>query len=266
MLRAATSVLLLLLASSFLVVEAASGAQQLTATSAVVMGCAVTVAGLLFVRTVRITNEVMLKWQAANHDGGVRVGRGDLEANASNATAQLADIARYTSLLLPPVPLGREQAFKEQLERAVDKKLLAGSRQFRKVVGVIGAATRQKLRAADAAAAAAGEPRYDVLVETLDRMLAVQVVVSSASMSSPTSPAAADEPRLHRASAQAPARISPWLGSGGEARILVREIGAADHSTPGGVPDHHDGIGLSDSRLSDAHRAMQDDSTVLLVR
>ena len=203
MLRAATSVLLLLLASSFLVVEAASGAQQLTATSAVVMGCAVTVAGLLFVRTVRITNEVMLKWQAANHDGGVRVGRGDLEANASNATAQLADIARYTSLLLPPVPLGREQAFKEQLERAVDKKLLAGSRQFRKVVGVIGAATRQKLRAADAAAAAAGEPRYDVLVETLDRMLAVQVVVSSASMALPhqqqlMSRACIVRPRRHR--------------------------------------------------------------------
>ena len=30
-------------------------------------------------------NSIMLKWQAANRDGGVRVGRSDLEANASDA-------------------------------------------------------------------------------------------------------------------------------------------------------------------------------------
>ena len=59
----------------------------------------------------------------------------------------------------------------------------------------------------------------------------------------------------------------PWnSASRDEVRLLVREIVADDFSTPGTVPEHHDGVTLSDERLRPEHRDMQNNDTVQLVR
>ena len=63
-----------------------------------------------------------------------------------------------------------------------------------------------------------------------------------------------------------PHRMVPWLdGQRDEVTLLLREIAKDDFSTPGGIPEHHDGISLGDRRLPDSIRALRNDTSLLLV-
>ena len=122
-----------------------------------------------------ISHGVFRKWQQANHDGGVTVGRPHLRTSNEQTLSAIERFEPLVKTLLPPFPFHSERQLQQELDRAIDAGIMKARKEWNKTVFQIGIEARFALRSYNMQAGRAGQPLpYEMLVKTIDRIKSAQ--------------------------------------------------------------------------------------------